>query len=52
MGVDALASDGEAGVGEEGVVLFLRFSIAAKMLSRSAMNKVESNGLGLEWSLI
>jgi len=35
--VDGLESDAEAGVGEEGRPLFFRFSIAAKMLSRSAM---------------
>ena len=43
--VDALESDVEAGTGEEGVELFLRFSIAASMLSRSAMSGWEVTGL-------
>ena len=48
VGVDALKFDVEAGGGEEGVALFLRFSIAASMLSRSAMSKQELTGLGVE----
>lgn len=43
-----LESDVEAGIGEEGATLFLLFSIAASMLSRSAMSGYyESTGLGL-----
>lgn len=48
--VDAPESDVEAGTGEEDVVLelFLRFSIAASMLSRSAMSKMRANWFGLK----
>lgn len=48
VGVDALGLKVEAGVGEEGPTLFLgvRFSIAARMLSRSAISKREASGLG------
>ena len=38
--VDVPGFDIEAGRGEEGVILFRRFSIAASMLSRSAMSKM------------
>lgn len=46
--MDTLESDVEAGIGEEGATLFLLFSIAASMFSRSAMSGYyESTGLGL-----
>lgn len=52
--MDGLRFDGEAGVGEEGVVLFLRFAIAASMLSLSAMGRWDrlEPGLSLEGGLI
>ena len=51
--VDAPGFDVEAGGGEEGVMLFRRFSIAASMLSRSAMSKKrESAGLELKRDFI
>ena len=47
-GVDAPGFDLEAGGGEEGVMLFRRFSIAASMLSRSAMSKMRVGWFGAE----
>ena len=46
--VDVPGFDIEPGRGEEGVILFRRFSIAASMLSQSAMSKMRVGWFGAE----